>query len=98
MGLTAYYVPATKTTISYARINTGYFDSIVTAGGLPVVIPPLAKESELNAFLDQLDGVVLSGGLDMDPRRHGQPTDPAVPPLPERREDNDPILLRLIAP
>jgi putative glutamine amidotransferase len=96
IGINADFVPATKTTNSYARINTGYFDSIVAAGGLPVVIPPLGKEAELNAFLDQLDGVILSGGLDMDPRRQGQPTHPAVQPMPERREDSDRILVRLI--
>ena len=96
IGINADFVPATKINPAYARLNAGYFDSVVAAGGLPVVIPPLGKESELNAFLDQLDGVVLSSGLDMDPRRQGQPTHPAVQPMPERREDSDRILVKLI--
>src|SRR5262249_25318603 len=44
----------------------------------------------------RLDGVVLSGGLDADPRRWGLPTHPAVQPVAERREDNDRALLRLV--
>src|SRR5205823_4943005 len=96
IGINADFVPATKINPAYARLNAGYFDSIATAGGLPVVIPPLGKESELNAFLDQLDGVILSSGLDMDPRRQGQPTHPAVQPMPERREESDRILVKLI--
>ena len=96
IGINADFVPATKTQISFARVHTGYFDSIVAAGGLPVIIPPLNKEAELNAFLDHLDGVVLSGGLDMDPRRQGQPTHPAVQPMPERREESDRMLVKLI--
>ena len=96
IGINADFVPATKTTASYVRLHAGYFDSVVTAGGLPVLIPPLGKEAELGAFLGHLDGVILSGGLDMDPRRQGQPTHPAVQPMPERREDNDRILVKLI--
>jgi putative glutamine amidotransferase len=96
IGINADFLPATKTTTPQARLHAGYFDSVVTAGGLPVIIPPLGKDSELSAFLDQLDGVILTGGLDMDPRRQGQPTHPAVQPMPERREDNDRILVKMI--
>lgn len=83
IGINADFRPASKTAIAQIRLNAGYFDSVAAAGGLPVVIPPLGKESELGAFLDHLDGVILSGGLDMDPRRQGQPRHPAVQPMPE---------------
>jgi putative glutamine amidotransferase len=90
------FVPATKTQNPQIRLNAGYYESVLAAGGLPVVMPPLAKEAELGAFLDQVDGVVLSGGLDMDPRRYGQPTHPAVQPMPAHREENDRLLVKLI--
>jgi putative glutamine amidotransferase len=96
IGINADFVPATKTTSAQARLHAGYFDSVTAAGGLPIILPPLGKEAELNAFLDQLDGVILSSGLDMDPRRQGQPTHPAVQPMPERREENDRVLVRAI--
>jgi putative glutamine amidotransferase len=96
IGLNADFVPASKHTQAHARLGAGYFDSILTAGGLPVILPPLGKEAEINAFLDRVDGFVLTGGLDMDPRRSGQPTHPAVQPMAERREESDKILIRCL--
>ena len=45
----------------------GYYQSIVEAGGTPVVIPPYDNEAALVSLLDRLDGIVLSGGADLDP-------------------------------
>jgi putative glutamine amidotransferase len=39
---------------------------------------------------------LLSGGLDLDPRRHGLPTHTAVHLMPERRDDSDRMLVRHI--
>jgi putative glutamine amidotransferase len=96
IGITADFVPAGKLTGACARLSAGYFDAVMAAGGLPVILPPLAREAEIDALLDRLDGVILSGGLDADPKRWGLPTHPAVQPMAERREDNDRILLRKI--
>jgi putative glutamine amidotransferase len=96
IGINADFVATGKTTVAHARLHAGYFDTVLTAGGLPVVLPPLAHEAELDALLDRLDGVVLSGGLDIDPKRWGLPSHAAVQPMPERREQNDRILLRRI--
>ena len=49
--------------LSYAR-------AVQRSGGLPVVIPPVAVEA-VPALLEQLDGVVLSGGPDIDPSAYG---------------------------
>jgi putative glutamine amidotransferase len=96
IGINADFITAGKKTKAHARLNAGYFDSIVTAGGLPVVVPPLGKEREINAILDRVDGVVLSGGLDLDPRRQQLPMHASVQPMAERREENDRTLVRLV--
>ncbi|MBY0523191.1 MAG: gamma-glutamyl-gamma-aminobutyrate hydrolase family protein [Gemmataceae bacterium] len=96
IAINADLVPAGKTTCAYARLNVGYFDAILNAGGLPFILPPLGKEAEIDALLDRADGVVLSGGLDMDPRRHGLPSHAAVQPMAQRRDDNDRLLVRRI--
>jgi putative glutamine amidotransferase len=96
IGINADFVPATKQTPAHLRLGAGYADMIVAAGGFPVVLPPLGKEIDLGSFLDRLDGFVLSGGLDLDPRRVGLPTHPAVQAMPERRDDSDRVLLRLL--
>lgn len=52
-----------------AQVTRPYLDMVVAAGGLPVVLPP---EAELRAaMLDRLDGVVITGGDDIDVSRFG---------------------------
>jgi putative glutamine amidotransferase len=96
IGINADFVAAKKNIQASARLNAGYFDSVSAAGGLPVIMPPYAKESEISAFLDRVDGFILSGGLDMDPRKHGLPHHAAVQPMADRREDSDRILVRAL--
>jgi putative glutamine amidotransferase len=94
IGVNADYVPPGKHTAPYFRLAAGYADAIVVAGGLPLVLPPLSKDADFDAFLDRLDGFLLTGGQDLDPRRWGMPTHNAVQALPERRDDSDRALVR----
>jgi putative glutamine amidotransferase len=94
IGINADFVPATKLTSAQVRLPTAYLDTVVNAGGFPVVVPPISPSVDLDAFLDRLDGFILSGGLDLDPRRQGLANHPAVQPLPERREESDRYLVR----
>jgi putative glutamine amidotransferase len=94
IGINADLVPAGKTSPALLRLAVGYLDAIVVAGGLPVVVPPLGRDVDMDDFLDRLDGFVLTGGADLDPRRHGLPGHPALQLLPERRDDSDRQLVR----
>jgi len=94
IGLNADYIPAGKSSSAQVRLPAGYLDAVVLAGGLPVIIPPLGRGIDLEAFLDRLDGFVLTSGLDLDPRRHGLASHAAVQPIHERRDDSDRQLLR----
>ncbi|MBX9626027.1 MAG: gamma-glutamyl-gamma-aminobutyrate hydrolase family protein [Gemmataceae bacterium] len=93
---TDYHAPKNGT--PYASLNAGYVDAIVAAGGLPVLLPPVRKDNlaEIDALLDLVVGVVLTGGADMDPRRNGQAPTAAVRPMAPRREDSDRYLLAKI--
>ena len=46
---------------------SGYFKSIYEAGGIPIVIPPSDNLTILSNLLDSLDGILLSGGADINP-------------------------------
>lgn len=50
----------------------GYYMSVLEAGGTPVVIPSYDNEKALVSLLDTLDGLVLSGGADIDPDYLGE--------------------------
>ena len=56
---------------AFSYLSAGYYDSIAKAGGIPVMIPPLTDEDDLQRVLDVLDGVVFCGGADLDPRNDG---------------------------
>jgi putative glutamine amidotransferase len=59
-----------------------YVDKVTAAGGLPVLLPPADGGA---AVLSRLDGLILSGGSDIDPARYGVAPDPAAGPFyPER--------------
>jgi putative glutamine amidotransferase len=96
VGLNCDFIPAGKATRPHLRLNQGYAESVLTAGGLPVLMPMLEKEGEIRQFLERLDGFILTGGLDMDPRRMGLPRHHAVQPMPERREERDRMLVRIL--
>ena len=96
IGINADFIPAGKQTSAHVRLNAGYFEAVQAAGGLPVILPPLGEEQEIDILLDRLDGVVLSSGLDIDPRRLGQPSHPAVTAMAQRRQQSDQILVRRI--
>jgi putative glutamine amidotransferase len=96
IGINADLVPAGKQSDPMIRLPLAYMDAIVAAGGLPVVVPPCCRDVEADAYLDRLDGFVLIGGADLDPRRHGLPTHPAVQLMPERRDESDRRLVQYL--
>ena len=78
-------------------VQAGYYDSILSSGGIPVMIPPLFREAEIGPILDRLDGLVLTGGDDMDPRKQNVPPHQSVRKMAERREMADRLLCRQAA-
>lgn len=45
----------------------GYFLSVLNAGGIPVILPPYEETDTLCGLLDRLDGIIFSGGGDINP-------------------------------
>ena len=52
-------------------VNRVYIDSVVAAGGVPIILPVL-DPSMVGAVLDSIDGLILSGGGDISPSCYGQ--------------------------
>jgi len=57
-----------------------YLRAIETAGGLPVVMPPLELEA-VEPLLDRLTGICLSGGPDLDPETYAERPHPELGPI-----------------
>ena len=72
----------------------GYYMSVLEAGATPVVIPSYDDERALISLLDTLDGIVLSGGADIDPGYLGEEPLDCVSINP-RRDAQELMLVRL---
>ncbi|HUF93818.1 MAG TPA: gamma-glutamyl-gamma-aminobutyrate hydrolase family protein [Candidatus Limnocylindria bacterium] len=61
-----------------AYVNASYLRAVEGAGGIPVLLPPHLSEQARRALWERLDGVLLTGGGDIDPARFNEPAHPAV--------------------
>ncbi len=97
IGLNADYRAAKKDSPAFSFVAAGYYDCISAVGGVPIVIPPMAEPDDVNRILEELDGVVLVGGADLDPRNDGYMLHPSLRLLDPRREEFDRLLMKLVA-
>ncbi len=54
------------------KLAEGYYKSVMRAGGVPVIIPPLSDTEVIINTLQRLDALILSGGADYDPHYAGE--------------------------
>jgi putative glutamine amidotransferase len=67
-------------------LPASYVSQVRLAGGAPVLLPPVPGVAEL---VGRLDGLVLTGGGDLDPASYGEPSGPhttRVDPARDRAE------------
>jgi putative glutamine amidotransferase len=68
-------------------LRRDYHNAVLQAGGIPLLLPYLNNEQEMEQLVDQLDGLILSGGVDVDPAWYGEePHSKLGEVVPERDE------------
>jgi gamma-glutamyl-gamma-aminobutyrate hydrolase PuuD len=94
VGITTYLVPATHGDWEEesALVPADYVRAVERAGGRPLLVPPSAEGVE--ETLDALDGIVFSGGGDLDPALYGQAPHAATGGIVEERDRGELALLR----
>ncbi|MDE7165407.1 MAG: membrane dipeptidase [Bacteroidaceae bacterium] len=77
------------------ELAEGYFRSVLEAGGIPFVIPPFEDGEALIATLEHLDGILFSGGGDLNPLYVGEEPSPALHSINPRRDLPELLLARM---
>lgn len=94
IGVSAYDLPVAFgqwTDIRSVLAPAAYTASVERAGGLPVVVPPVEGSTEL---LELLDGLVFTGGSDLDPSLYGQRVHPETTGVHRHRDRAELALVR----
>ena len=76
-------------------VKTTYIDAVRLAGGVPVLIPLLRDSLAMEALVRRLDGVILSGGEDIDPLYFGEEHLPGLGEVNAPRDTADVLLIRI---
>jgi putative glutamine amidotransferase len=85
IGITTYVTPAKWSSWDQeaALVPQDYVRAVEAAGGRPLLVPP--NDDGVEETLDVLDGIIFSGGSDLDPEFYGQEAHPeTVGVLPAR--------------
>jgi hypothetical protein len=69
--------------------RSSYRHAVEVAGGLPLLIPPLAEDT-LHGVLERLDGIVFPGGADVEPATCGEAREPRTDVVGELVETHEP--------
>jgi gamma-glutamyl-gamma-aminobutyrate hydrolase PuuD len=86
IGITTYLTPAAwgAWELDAALVPASYVRAVVRAGGAPLLVPPGASYEET---LDSLDGLIFSGGSDLDPELYGEQAHPETNGWVRERDD-----------
>jgi putative glutamine amidotransferase len=68
-----------------------YLDSVVAAGGVPVLLPPVGTDPSI---LEILDGLIVAGGCDVDPASYDAAQHPETVDTRPSRDEHEAILIR----
>ena len=77
------------------KLGQGYYKSVVAAGGVPVIIPPVADTDTIVNTLSRIDGLILSGGGDFNPLWTGEEPSTKLGGINKERDLPELLITRL---
>jgi gamma-glutamyl-gamma-aminobutyrate hydrolase PuuD len=77
-------------------LATDYSDAVLAAGGLaqPLPVPPTPDPALIDELLARVDGLLFTGGADLDPQEYGEPAHPKTAAMHPRRQQFELELFR----
>ena len=90
IGITANYADTGD-----ATLRDRYYKQVVKAGGTPVIIPPVADKETIINTLENIDGLLLTGGADINPLWVGEEPSPRLHGINAERDLPELLITRL---
>jgi putative glutamine amidotransferase len=79
---------------NYYEVRETYPEAIYAAGGTPVMLPLIPESDYINAIMEKVDAVCLTGSInDVDPLRYGQEPKAKLGPVVPKRDETDAMLI-----
>ncbi len=80
----------------FHMLSRYFMEALCACDALPVMLPLTCDDALLNAYLDKLDGVLFSGGADVDPLLFGQYQKPGCGAISPLRDAHELALAKLL--
>ena len=83
-----------RTSSGAASLGTNYTEAVARAGGIPVIFPTVSDPALAAKLLEKVDGVIFSGGPDLDPSHYGETIWNETVSVDTLRDESDLMLMR----
>lgn len=77
-------------------IRSSYTGAVIRAGGIPVILDQYEDEAVLRTLLPRLDGILFTGGVDINPRLYGEEIDPKCGEIADVRDAFEQKLMAVV--
>jgi len=78
------------------KLNMNYYQAVEETGGLPILVPILRERENLFRLVDLLDGMIFSGGVDVDPYHYNEEPHPGLGQITPERDELEITLCRIL--
>lgn len=72
IGITCFNQKNPKSHAPYTALSDSYINAVTRTGGLPYLLPTITREELLDAYVEEMDGFIFSGGIDVSPCFYGE--------------------------
>jgi len=91
IGISAHQILVSEgdTEAFHHAVNTAYIKAVRKAGGVPVLLPVIDAKTDIEVLLERVDGLVMTGGGDVDPSSYGAAIEPQTSRVDPVRDVHD---------
>ena len=83
-----------RTSSGASSVSTNYTDAVARVGGVPVIFPTVSDPALATRLIEKVDGVIFSGGPDLDPSYYGETVWNETVEIDTLRDVSDLMLMR----